>query len=191
MDKRIQKTERAFTQALLHFLKEKELNKITVKELCDYAEMNRGTFYLHYIDIYDLMNKTEQKMIDRIYSDGYSAMHPMNDSLLNVFDYIKRHKEEYKTLIVRHNSIGFINKLSDKILLDAIPVMERLMPHVNKDTLKNASYFYVGGAVALLRGWLENDCAIPCEELLNASIIMAEYIYKERIMSTKKELAER
>ncbi|MCH5212127.1 MAG: TetR/AcrR family transcriptional regulator C-terminal domain-containing protein [Oscillospiraceae bacterium] len=187
MDKRIIKTERAFTQALFHFLNEKELNKITVKELCDYAEMNRGTFYLHYIDIYDLMDKTEQKMVDRIYSGNHSELRPINDSLLNVFDYIKRHKEEYKTLIVKHLSFGFINKLSDKILAESMPIMEKLIPDVNEETLKNASYFYVGGAVALLRGWLENDCAIPCEELLNASIIMAEYIYKTRI---KNELTE-
>ena len=188
MDKRIIKTERAFARALFHFLNEKELNKITVKELCEYAEMNRGTFYLHYIDIYDLMDKVEQQMVDRIYIEGNSERRPINDSILKVFDYIKLHKEEYKTLLVKHLRFGFINKLSDKILSESMPFMEKVIPNVNEETVKNASYFYVGGAVALLHGWLENDCAIPCEELLSASLLMADYVYETRIKNDLTEL---
>ena len=51
---RIKYTKMFLKNAILELLKEKPLNKITIQELCDKAEVNRSTFYAHYLDIYDL-----------------------------------------------------------------------------------------------------------------------------------------
>ena len=53
---------RAFTQLLL----EKPIQNITVRELCEKAQVNRGTFYLHYKDIYDLMESIETQMTQEL-----------------------------------------------------------------------------------------------------------------------------
>lgn len=55
-DLRIIKTKRAIKENFLQLLKQKNLNKITVTELANLAEINKGTFYLHYSDIYALYN---------------------------------------------------------------------------------------------------------------------------------------
>ena len=51
-DARVRYTQHALKQALLTLLKEKSVNKITVKEVCELAELNRATFYSHYSDCF-------------------------------------------------------------------------------------------------------------------------------------------
>ena len=55
-DRRTRYTRQAIKDILLDELKIKPYSKITVTEICKKAEMNRGTFYLHYYDIDDVLN---------------------------------------------------------------------------------------------------------------------------------------
>lgn len=54
MDRRSTRTKQAIKQAFLDLTKEKPINKITIAELSQQADIGRGTFYTHYEDIYDL-----------------------------------------------------------------------------------------------------------------------------------------
>jgi len=67
-DRRIRKTEQAIQAALTKLLSNKDITEITIKELCEKADINKSTFYLHYRDIYDcadgLMNNVVNKTID-------------------------------------------------------------------------------------------------------------------------------
>ena len=53
-DRRVTRTRRLLRQALVKRMREKSVSSITVKELCDECDINRGTFYAHYRDVYDL-----------------------------------------------------------------------------------------------------------------------------------------
>ena len=59
LDRRVRKTRRQLKECLTHLLKEKKIQDITVRELAEMADINRGTFYLHYKDVFDLLEKTE------------------------------------------------------------------------------------------------------------------------------------
>ena len=65
-DRRIRRTQAAINTAFLNLILEKELNKITVKELCEKADINKSTFYLHYRDIYDLAEFFQQSLATKI-----------------------------------------------------------------------------------------------------------------------------
>lgn len=73
MDLRVQKTRRSIINAFLELRARKALEKITVKEPCERAEINKATFYLHFKDIYDLSdfleNEIAQKAAASIASD--------------------------------------------------------------------------------------------------------------------------
>ena len=56
-DRRVRRTKKLLTQALTQLLQRKQVNEITVRELTDLADMNRGTFYLYYKDISDMLEK--------------------------------------------------------------------------------------------------------------------------------------
>lgn len=66
MDRRKRKSRQAILQACISLSKEKEFSKITVNEIVDYADLNRGTFYLHFLDKYDMMTSFENEMLEKI-----------------------------------------------------------------------------------------------------------------------------
>jgi AcrR family transcriptional regulator len=59
-DRRVRRTKKLLTQALTELMQQKQVKEITVKELTDLADMNRGTFYLYYKDIYDMLESIEE-----------------------------------------------------------------------------------------------------------------------------------
>lgn len=63
-DARVRYTVHMIQNVFLELLKEKPVAKITVKEICEHAEINRSTFYKHYQDVYDLMEKLENEAVE-------------------------------------------------------------------------------------------------------------------------------
>ena len=63
-DRRVRRTKKLLKQGLSELMKEKDFKDISVKDITDRMDLNRGTFYLHYTDIYDLLNKIETDVLD-------------------------------------------------------------------------------------------------------------------------------
>ena len=63
MDARKRYTQTVLKQSLLKLLKEKPVNKINVKEVCELAQLNRATFYAHYSDCFALLGSIENELI--------------------------------------------------------------------------------------------------------------------------------
>ena len=62
MDRRVRKTRALLLQGLVKMLETHDIQDISVKELTELVDINRGTFYLHYDDIYDMLHKIEDEM---------------------------------------------------------------------------------------------------------------------------------
>lgn len=73
MDIRIKKTENSIINAFLRLRAKKPLERITIKELTDLAQINKSTFYLHYNDIYDLSEQLENELFVSVFN---SIAHP-------------------------------------------------------------------------------------------------------------------
>ena len=65
-DRRVRRTKAQLRQALTELLREKDLRSITVRELTERADVNRGTFYAHYKDIYDMLEQCEAQLFDSL-----------------------------------------------------------------------------------------------------------------------------
>ena len=78
-DLRVTKTRRLIKAAFLDLVQAKPVQKITVTELAKRAEISKGTFYLHYLDIYNLYNQMVEETVAKIagsfdpYPDLFSA----------------------------------------------------------------------------------------------------------------------
>ena len=68
LDRRVRKTRRQLKECLTRLLKEKKIQDITVRELAEMADINRGTFYLHYKDVFDLMDQIKNELIEEVES---------------------------------------------------------------------------------------------------------------------------
>ena len=62
-DRRTLKTKKAICNAMMDLLTQKELHKVTVQEITDIADINRATFYKHYLDVYDLYDQLERDIL--------------------------------------------------------------------------------------------------------------------------------
>lgn len=69
MDLREKKTRRSIRQAFLKLRKTKPVEKISVKELAELAEISKATFYLHYRDIFDLSDSLQNEVIQSVLED--------------------------------------------------------------------------------------------------------------------------
>ncbi|MDD5922946.1 MAG: TetR-like C-terminal domain-containing protein [Eubacteriales bacterium] len=69
-DRRTLYTRKVIREALFDLLNEKHPDKITVKEICEKADINRATFYRNYMDIYDLYEQLEEELTSSAFSDG-------------------------------------------------------------------------------------------------------------------------
>ena len=58
-DRRVRRTKALLLQGLMQLMETKDVKDISVKELSDLADINRGTFYLHYSDVYDMLAQLE------------------------------------------------------------------------------------------------------------------------------------
>ena len=63
-DRRIVKTKFSIRESLLEIMKQKNCNEITVSELCRSANIGRGTFYLHYNDVYEVVQEIEEEILE-------------------------------------------------------------------------------------------------------------------------------
>ena len=77
MDIRIEKTRQSIINAFIELRSHKELERITIKELCEKAQINKSTFYSHYQDIYHLSDTLETEVVvsimENLKSSGKSA----------------------------------------------------------------------------------------------------------------------
>lgn len=67
-DKRVKNTRQAIRNSFLKLIVEKPIERISVTELCRDAGVNRGTFYAHYTDAYDLRNSLETELYEAVLS---------------------------------------------------------------------------------------------------------------------------
>ena len=65
-DRRIRRTRRELENALIRLLTEKNIQSISVKELCEEADVTRSTFYQHYSNPYDMLTEIQDRIMDQV-----------------------------------------------------------------------------------------------------------------------------
>lgn len=81
MDRRILKTRSVIKESLTSLMKEKPFDKITIKDITDKANINRATFYLHYMDKYDLLEQSQNDILNEIrevLADAFKIFNPQS-----------------------------------------------------------------------------------------------------------------
>ncbi|MBS0950440.1 TetR/AcrR family transcriptional regulator [Weissella minor] len=61
-------TEQQIKKAFIHAVDQKGFNKVTITDIAQHAHISRGTFYVHYIDKYDLLEKLEADIFEKLQS---------------------------------------------------------------------------------------------------------------------------
>lgn len=175
VDRRVRYTKMILRNCLVELLNEKPLEKITVKEICEKADVNRGTFYSHFSDQYDLYNY----MVDEILENTFNCLgdfmgkdsETLISSLTGVFDYIKENANTVRTLI--NNGVEYS---TEKRICDVVRDMYLDKSEKCVDIyMINAIYSYIAaGAISIIRYWLNTDMEKSTVEMAEFSLKLAD-----------------
>ena len=93
-NKRFYETEIRMESAMLEIMKSTEFEKITVKRICEKANVNRSTFYAHFIDIYDMIDKMEIELSKELLNQYIENKTEIlsEQSLIPFLKHIKKHQ---------------------------------------------------------------------------------------------------
>lgn len=122
-DVRVIKTKKALHQALLVLLKTKALETISVSSLCREADVNRGTFYLHYKDIralfdehlHDLLQDLEESYYEPYRHTSRITSTQLDPSTIRIFHHVKKYQEFYEIVFNKNSSLSYYYSLFEKI----------------------------------------------------------------------------
>lgn len=176
-DLRVVKTKRAIREALLRLVKEKDFAKVSVRDLCDYAEINRGTFYLHYQDKFDLLERIEQELLDTLKDIMSQRMANKVDHLVShpeillqfateLFRYVDSEAELFNMLLLDSVSPTFQNKLKAVIRGNFIRVQkENFDPSTLSIPFDYVTAYATSANVGLMQQWLAEGRKNPPEKM--------------------------
>lgn len=164
-DRRTMKTRKAIVEAFAELLAEKELHKVTVKEITDRADINRGTFYKHYLDVYDVYEKMEQDiLIDLGMLVLDLAKIPADQVFTQLIDYVNNNRAVFKMMYSPNNT----NKLGDKFdrLLEGLfreIESSRNNKNISDMTLRYQTNYRSRGCTAVISLWARGNFVEPKE----------------------------
>lgn len=170
-DQRVKITKMMIKNSFIDLLATKPIQNITVKELCEKAEINRGTFYKHYLDVYDLKEKIEEEFAEKL----IVALTPLSQkngneaSLTNVistvFNVIHNNADFSSLLVSQNSDKTFIVKLLSIGYKNYIDAYLKIFPNVSETKLNYYYSFISGGCVGVLEKWLINGMKEDISEL--------------------------
>ena len=166
-------------EALIECLEKKELQYITVKEICEKAGVNRSTFYLHYETIADLLNEcteyTNKKCFDkytaeltdvkkRLASENTEDLIFISPQYLKPFlEFVRENKRLFKVILL--NPVTFNTGSTFMRLFDEVfsPAMDKFS--IDKSIKPYVIHFYLGGLIAVVQEWIQSGCETSVDEI--------------------------
>ena len=169
-DRRVRRTKKLLTQALTQLLQEKQINEITVKELTDLADMNRGTFYLYYKDMFDMLEKIEDGMFEAL--DAIVSLHEHDDVsqqtkpiLLDLFCFIEDNQEMCRVLLSPHGDMNFLHRLNEVVREKCLKAWPNIRKEKGEADFDYHYSFVVFGCAGIIRAWVNRNCSESAEKM--------------------------
>lgn len=167
-NKRRKESQEKIEKIFVELIQEKEINEISVTDICKRTHLNRSTFYANYLDIYDLADKIREKLemeVTNLYKDenekGYNS-----NNFLKLFQNMKENQIFYRTYfklnmdkVTKISQFKYDYHLAKKIYGD-----ENIEYHIE---------FFMAGFNAVIKRWLFHGCLETPEEM--NEIIINEY----------------
>lgn len=179
-NKRSQKTDEEIVKAAFAVMLEenKPISKITVREICERAKINRSTFYTHYMDVYDLFEKVEAQMAKRATEAMYENLNKGIFVILEeMFTFIKSYKRFY---LLYFTELSKAARLVNSLTVRFQEGIEELKSSGENTGIQGEMEYhydyFTAGICAIISRWLIHDCRESPREL--CEIIKREYMSK-------------
>lgn len=118
-DLRVRRTRKLLMQALIDLTIEKGFSALTVQDIADRAMINRATFYRHYLDKYDLLDKymtevyeltaAQESLLSSKTKDVDGADAP--SGMVSMFEHVRQHADFYRAMLGAQGDPGFAQRI--------------------------------------------------------------------------------
>ncbi|MEH7414588.1 TetR/AcrR family transcriptional regulator [Neobacillus drentensis] len=176
-DRRIIKSKKAMRDALISLMQEKDFKDITIMEIVETAELNRGTFYKHYQYKEDLLNEMIDEVITDLiesYREPYKnidlfEVNNLTTSAIKIFDHVSKYANFYSLIFQSETLNGFERKLctvlKDLALNDLIDCFPK--PSINPELHASyQAYAILGLIIEWISGGFKYSPSYMAEQLL-------------------------
>lgn len=188
IDRRVIKTEKALEEALLSLLQAKPIEQITTTELCRTAGINRNTFYAHYPNPMNLLERIENEFIKYIVDLIGTSINEESYSVLlqRIFELIIEHKSLSMILLSRNGDPNCLRRIIETARVPVIDYMKTIGTNLPDEDLNTLFSFLSHGAKQLILQWTENNFDQSPEELAKTvgnlvDVIVEYYLPKTSI----------
>lgn len=168
--RRVKMAKMLLNESFLKFLAEKPLPHITIKEICEDADVNRSTYYAHFTDPYDQLKKLEADImvdmtiyVDSIVTDGLHDDKKQRQIIKGILEYIQSKKVVFQVLLGSNGDTNFQRNILSFF-------GERIFENEQNATVtvmkKAYHYIYAGtGSFGLIYYWIMDDDAVDIETM--------------------------
>lgn len=167
-DRRVRRTKALLLKGLMNLMETKDIRDISVKELSDLVDINRSTFYLHYSDIYDMLDQIENELfiefndiLDRTICESFEPVSAQT-ALLEIFSFLGRHRDVAKTIMGPHGDLSFVNRMKNLVKERVHNLLNANRPHSDYTYVES---FVISGCIGVIETWLNHPNPKSAEEM--------------------------
>jgi AcrR family transcriptional regulator len=178
-DRRVKYTKMLLKKSLVELMQERPISKISVKILCEAADINRSTFYAHYTDQYDLLKQLEQEVITELKKhlskDAFSKQTAQTVQAMNqILDYIAKNADLFKILLSENGDSTFHREImflaQQKIISDIHNDLS-----IDARTSEYLKCFAITGTLSIMQKWLQDGIIESTEKMTE---LITKLLYK-------------
>lgn len=172
-DRRVRKTRTLLRTGLEQLMQKKNIQDITVKELCSVCDINRGTFYAHYSDIYDLLSNVEAQL-----QAGFeTVLEPLTqptgalggqkhaEAMVAMFEFMAENAAMCSVLLCKGGDMAFVERLKGIVRDRFFEAWQAIAGDSEQEKSGYTYAFVVSGCIGILQEWMERDMPIPPAEV--------------------------
>ncbi|THF72946.1 TetR/AcrR family transcriptional regulator [Cohnella fermenti] len=163
-NQRIRLTRTLLKSSLMERMASKPVSKITIKEICENAGINRSTFYLYYKDQFELLNEVESELLD-LAEQHLKKLDSNEDNvhyLKKLLGYMKDNSAHFRILLCHPESLSFQTRFVDISIRNLKHNISLNCPEPISDYVFR---YLTIGCLSMITKWIESDFELPVEEL--------------------------
>lgn len=169
-NRRAQETVERIVRAVYYFIADEKrpLSKITVREVCERAQINRSTFYAHFLDVYDVAERVEKTMAEQAAAAFVSRPESpsfMQDGFIDQLRFIQKYSFFYLIYFEETNRSHAIELLSKSHEAQLQRVQPQDLGCQTHEELRYCQEYFNAGVSALIYRWLKDGCKETAEEI--------------------------
>ncbi len=194
-DRRVRRTKRLLREGLIQLMQQKPVRDISVKELSELIDINRGTFYLYYRDIFDMVQQLENELFEEMENiilqyAGKRNREGIASFFTDLLSFIKENSTMLKLLISPNGDNLFYERLNGAIREKYRTELRKTTDGSPASEFDHKYSFAIFGLIGLIHYWLEQDCRESVESLAATATEMTVSIFmiKEHTFTDARDI---